>query len=336
MKLFLREHLVLIWFYLSQLLIISLIFWLGEYQNTWTLSYAIFLSVACLVAYLSYRFLRYRAFYQRLETIPNKLEETITPLSDATVAKRLHQLLEAQYRLYQEQIHYYQAKQEEHLTFINLWVHQMKTPISVISLILQEETSTTLESIRDEIDQLASGLEMILYVSRLDAFEKDFHVEQLALSSLLLKILQENKRLFIKHKVFPEYQVDETLLIYSDEKWLAFVIKQILTNAVRYSAGKGKTVKINSFHRGNKIVLEITDQGIGIPPQDLTRVFEAHYTGNNGRKFRDSTGMGLYLVREICHKMHHQIELESTVGVGTTIRILFYNNPSYKNVSFLS
>ncbi len=283
---------LLIWYRSS---LVDLIFSVQiSVDDPFTLAYAIFLSISCLGVYLIYRYVRYHAYYQRLTKLPNTLEETVSQLSDATVAKRLQQLFETQYHLYKEQIHHYQAKQEEHLAFVNLWVHQMKTPISVISLILQEETSTSFENIRDEIDKVASGLEMILYVSRLDAFEKDFQVEQLHLSSLLLQILQENKRLFIKHKIFPELQIEDTLIVYSDEKWLSFVIKQILTNAVRYSAGKGKTVQITSFQQTDRIVLAITDQGVGIPPQDISRVFEPHYNGDNGRKFRESTGMGLY------------------------------------------
>jgi two-component system, OmpR family, sensor histidine kinase YxdK len=336
MKLFLREHLPLMMMFFIQLTTVSLIFWFGEYQNVWTFSYAIFLGITYLVIYLLYRYVRYHSYYQRLTHPPRTLEETVSPLSDATVAHKLQQLLEAQYRLYQEQLYHYQTKQEEHLTFVNLWVHQMKTPLSVISLILQEETSPAFENIQDEVEKVSSGLEMILYVSRLDAFEKDFQVEKLNLSSLMLQVLQENKRLFIKHKIYPDFQVEKTLAVNSDEKWLAFVIKQIMINAVLYSAGKGKTVKITSFQQANRIGLEITDQGVGIPPQDIARVFEAHYTGDNGRKFRESTGMGLYLVREICNKLHHPIHLESTEGEGTTVRITFYDATSYKNVSFIS
>ncbi|MCH5583983.1 sensor histidine kinase [Shimazuella sp. AN120528] len=336
MKLFLREHLVLIFLYLLQLAAISLVFWYGEYQNSWIVSYALFLGLACLICYLLYRYIRYRAFYQRLTHLPKTLKETVMSLSDATIAKKVQQLLVTQYRFYQEQLQRYQVKQEDHLAFVNLWVHQMKTPLSVISLILQEQASPAFDSIRDEIEKVSSGLEMILYASRLDAFEKDFRVEKLNLSSLLKRILHENKRLFIQHHIMPKLEVDSSLMIFSDEKWLGFVMKQLLTNAVRYSAGKGKTVNISAFQHGNRIVVEIEDQGIGIPPQDIHRVFESHYTGENGRHYRESTGMGLFLVQEICSKLSHHISLRSEVNVGTTICIEFYNNDSYQNVSLIS
>ncbi|WP_169818277.1 sensor histidine kinase [Shimazuella kribbensis] len=336
MKLFLREHLVLFFFYLKQLTIVAIVFWFGEYRNFSSLFYAVFLSISVLIIYLFYRYVRYRTYYQRLTKLPVKLEETVTPLSDASVPKKLQHLLETQYRLYKDKLYQYQAKQEKHLAFVNLWVHQMKTPLSVISLIFQEENSPVLEQIREETEKVSNGLELILYTSRLDAFEKDFQVEQIELASLLKQVLKENKRLFIKHKIFPDFQVDDQLVICSDKKWLAFVIKQILTNAVRYSAEKGQVVKIASSQQGNKISLEITDHGVGIPTEDINRVFDVHYTGRNGRKFRESTGMGLYLVREVCHRMHHQIEMESTVGIGTTLRIYFSNNHSYNNVRMVS
>lgn len=136
--------------------------------------------------------------------------------------------------------------------------------------------------------------------------------------------------------MMPKLDADSSLTVFSDEKWLGFVVKQLLVNAVRYSAGKGDTVSISAFQRGNRIVIEIADKGIGIPPQDIHRVFESHYTGENGRHYRESTGMGLFLVREICSKLNHEISLESEVDVGTTIRIEISNNDSYKNVSLIS
>ena len=193
MKLFFREHLLLFFFYVIQLTLVVIIFWFSEYR-----------SFSVLMVYLCYRYVRYRTYYQRLTKFPEKLEETVTPLSDASVPKKLQQLLEVQYRLYKDKLYQYQAKQEKHLAFVNLWVHQMKTPLSVISLILQEETSPALEQIREETEKVASGLEMILYTSRLDAFEKDFQVEQINLAALLKQVLKENKRLFIKHKIFFE------------------------------------------------------------------------------------------------------------------------------------
>lgn len=336
MKLFLREHLVLILLQLVQLFMVTLIFWYGEYQNSWIVLYALFLGCACLIGYLLYRYVRYRDFYYRLTHLPKTLDETVMSLPDTTIARKVQQLLVTQYRFFKEQLYRYQVKQEDHLAFVNLWVHQMKTPLSVISLILQEEASPVFDSIRDEIEKVTSGLEMILYVSRLDAFEKDFRVEQLGLASLLKRVLHENKRLFIQHHIIPKLKVDMSLMVYSDEKWLGFVIKQLLTNAVRYSFGKGKTVSISSFQLGNRIGIEIKDQGVGIPPQDIYRVFESHYTGENGRHYQESTGMGLYLVREICNKLNHRIFLESEVDVGTTIRIEFLNSDSYNNVSLLS
>ena len=140
---------------------------------------------------------------------------------------------------------------------------------------------------------------MVLYASRLNRFEQDFLVEPIKLAQLVQQAISENRRLFIGNRLRPEFQIPKNLFIYSDEKWLTFVLNQLITNAVRYSAGKGKKVAFYAEHQGDKAFLEVRDEGIGIPKQDLHRVFEPYFTGQRGREFRESTGMGLYLVRRI-------------------------------------
>jgi signal transduction histidine kinase len=125
--------------------------------------------------------------------------------------------------------------------------------------------------------------------------------------------------------VYPEVRVDSDLTVQTDAKWLRFIMLQLLSNAIKYSAGTGLKVTIQA-HRSEdhrQVVLEITDRGMGIPKSDMKRVFDPFYTGENGRKLKESTGMGLYLVKEVVHKMNHRIELESEPGRGTTVRLIF-------------
>lgn len=100
---------------------------------------------------------------------------------------------------------------------------------------------------------------------------------------------------------------------------------QLVTNAVRYSAGSGSKVTFSAFPRGRQVVLEVRDRGVGIPAQDLSRVFDPYFTGENGRMFTESTGMGLYLVRQVCSKLGHEVELESQKGEGTALRLVFFS-----------
>ncbi|PHC35855.1 hypothetical protein COF09_30600 [Bacillus toyonensis] len=118
-------------------------------------------------------------------------------------------------------------------------------------------------------------------------------------------------------KIVQEYTVE------SDRKWLRFIVNQILSNAIKYSAGSRGNITIAVFEKDKSVVLEIQDYGVGIPKEDLPRVFRPFYTGENGRKFKESTGMGLYLVKNIIARLSHKIEIESEFEKGTKVRIIF-------------
>ncbi|RNB78731.1 sensor histidine kinase [Brevibacillus nitrificans] len=322
MKLFLRDQWAFAVFFLVQLILLLLIFTLDGYWNQSLMIYAMFLSVFFAGAFLVVRYLTHRAIYQRLSSPVQSLEELTQTHGNAALCRAMDETFLEHYRLYKEQLHAYENKQRDYTTFIQQWVHQMKTPISVIHLLLQNEDDPTAESVREEVDRIKRGLETVLYIARLDRFEQDFLVEQVTLRSLVQNVLAENKRLFIRNQVYPEVKIDETWRVESDEKWLAFVLNQLLTNAVRYSAGKSNKVSIRAYELGQNVALEVQDYGIGIPPEDIRRVFQPYFTGENGRKYPESTGMGLYLVKEICGRLHHGVELESEVGNGTTVRLI--------------
>ncbi|MCE0452796.1 MULTISPECIES: sensor histidine kinase [Brevibacillus] len=322
MKLFLRDQWPFAAFFLVQLILLIMIFAMDGYWNESLMIYVMFLSVFFAGAFLAIRYLSHRTIYQRLSKPVESLEELTQTYGNSPLCRAMDDISQEQYRLYKEQLHAYENKQRDHTTFIQQWVHQMKTPISVIHLLLQNEDDPTAESVREEVDRIKRGLETVLYIARLDRFEQDFLIEPVTLRSLVQNVLAENKRLFIRNQVYPEVKVDENWRVESDDKWLAFVLNQLLTNAVRYSAGKSNKVTIRAYERGAHAILEVQDYGIGIPAEDIRRVFKPYFTGENGRKYPESTGMGLYLVKEICGRLHHGVEMESEVGEGTTVRIV--------------
>ncbi|MBD0382415.1 HAMP domain-containing histidine kinase [Paenibacillus sedimenti] len=323
MKLFFREQLPLIFVYFGQLFVIMLIYWLDGYRHIMISLYAALLSSCLLAGYLTFRYITNRTFYNRLKQPPVALEEYASPSQQAPLAEALQHLLKNQYRLYQNDLHHYQHKINVHTQFINQWVHQMKIPVSVIHLMIQDQDAQPFPEIGDELDKLRKGLEMVLYAARLDAFEHDFYVEALDMETIVRSVTSSQKRLFIRSGVFPFVQVEGEICMVSDEKWLSFAITQLITNAVRYTAGTNRKIYFRGYVRTSKPVLEIQDEGVGIPASDLPRVFDPYFTGENGRNFQESTGMGLYLVKQICDKLGHQVELESTVGQGTVVRIVF-------------
>jgi len=324
-KLFIRDHIPLICFTVIQLLAIFLVYWFDGHNHIATALYAMFLGVFFMVGYLVFRYFTHRTFYERLANPLHSLDDSVQKSDFAVLSTKLQELLELQYRHYQNQLQIQERKNNDHLTFMNQWIHQMKTPLSVIELITQDEVDPRFESINEETDRLKKGLEMALYVARLEAFTQDFYVEKVQLHKIVNDSVHEHKRFFIRNFVYPELKIDKDIIVESDAKWLQFLIGQILSNAIKYSSGSREKIKVNACKEDSNVILEITDYGVGIPKQDLPRVFKPFFTGENGRDFKESTGMGLYLVYEITKQLGHSVEIHSEVGKGTVVRIKFYN-----------
>lgn len=330
MKLFWREQLPLVAFFMLQALLVPLLYWLGgEKRPPSIILYGLLLSGAVLAGYLAYRYITLRRMYQRLARPSVPRGERLETLGEAPLAEAVAGLIRVYDREYEEELAAHRSAMDRHVTFIGRWVHQMKTPLSVLQLSAQEiEDDDLADRVHEELDRLRQGLEMVIYTSRLERFEQDLAVERVRLAVPIREALAEQRRLFIKRRISPVIEIDEALEIYTDSKWLRFILGQILTNAVHYTEGTGKRVWIRAYHRGPHLALDIRDEGIGIAREDLNRVFNPYFTGQRGRQYKESTGMGLYLASEICRHLGHGIELESEPGVGTTLRLLFREVPS--------
>ncbi|MCM2997713.1 sensor histidine kinase [Paenibacillus cellulositrophicus] len=331
MRLFLKEHIPLLIVYLVQIILVGTLFWLGSDTHSVSISlYSAVLITVLLFVYLTYRYLSHRRLYQRLSEPAGTLDQSQNEIGESPLADALHELLENQFQLYQNELYDTRQRLALHTAFINRWVHQMKTPISVIQLTLQDmdlDDDEVEGSLQEELDKLRKGLEMALHTSRLDRFEHDFRVDAIPLRSAVQEAVADNRRWFIRNRLVPDIRIDEELAVYSDAKWFHFMLGQVITNAVTYSAGRGERVVFAASRREAETVLEITDQGVGIRPEDLGRVFEPYYTGSTGRNYHESTGMGLYLVREVCSRLGHRVEIDSAPEQGTTVRFVFDARP---------
>jgi signal transduction histidine kinase len=329
MRLFWKDQISLILFYLLQMLLIALLYWLsGENRPISIMLYGISLSTVALLLFLGYRYVQHRRLYAALSDPMDTLQKHLVSLGDTPLAEAIHELLQLIDRQYQEQVNGHVRQMDQHIVFMNRWVHQMKTPLSVIQLTLKDLEEEAATSIQEELERLRGGLEMVIYTARLDRFEDDFQVEPLLLRKTVSEAVAENRRLFIRRGIKVDVQVDANLAVYSDAKWLMFMLTQILTNAVNYTStsGTAKTVTLSAQRAGTDTILDIIDQGIGISPEDLKRVFNPYFTGDRGRHYHESTGMGLYLVREICSRLEHKVVIQSRLGEGTRVRLIFSNS----------
>ena len=189
-------------------------------------------------------------------------------------------------------------------------------PLSVIQLTLDEVEEAPAEHIREELDRIRKGLECAVHRAPTGLSR----ILQKPPCSVVSESVVENRKLFIRKGITPVFQIDDRISVYTDAKWFRFMLGQILTNAVNYSGTPARRF-INRRSAGKHIKLYIGDEGIGIAPEDINRVFHPYFTGERGRQYHESTGMGLYLVREITHKLDHSVELESKLGEGTTVTL---------------
>lgn len=225
--------------------------------------------------------------------------------------------------------------QKEHREFIELWIHQMKLPVSSLSLMVQQTVPQTIEekkrlyNIDEEIEKLNEGLNMALSMARLSDFSFDYHIRPVSLMEQVQDVIESRKKAMIRLSIFPKMVAEkEDWTVLTDPKWHRFVLEQIVQNALKYAGQfREKSRLLFTFvKKDQQIQLLIQDEGPGIPVEDLPRVFDPFFTGTNGRKFSEATGMGLYLVKKICDQLEHQIHISSTVGKGTTVKIT-YNLP---------
>lgn len=204
---------------------------------------------------------------------------------------------------------------------INKWVHQMKTPLSVLNLLTQAEGPIPRCELKEEICRMDRLLNQVLQLLRVDAIERDFMVEHCSLLDLVKGVINDQRTYFIQHEVYPRVSIDSNLYVYTDQKWFSFALGQLVNNAVKYSEA-GSHVVIEAKESAGEVTLQIKDHGIGIAPEDLPRIFDFCYTGRNGRgRQGESTGLGLYLVKNIFSYLNHRMDVASQKEQGTIFKL---------------
>ena len=270
--------------------------------------------LALLIALLDLRrfFLRHRQLSYGLKSICVSDEQLPEP--ENLIEEDYRRLIRALGEEKQRQTSAMDLRLGEMEDYFTLWAHQIKTPIAAMRLILQTRPENSATEIEGELFRVEQYVEMVLNYLRLDSDSTDFVFKTCALDGIIRQCVRKYAKQFIRKKISLEYG-GTALQVLTDEKWLCFVIEQILSNALKYtSAGS-----IRIFTQGETLV--IADTGMGIAPEDLPRVFEKGYTGYNGRTDKKATGIGLYLCKRILQKLGHEISISAQVGKGTRVSI---------------
>lgn len=222
-----------------------------------------------------------------------------------------------------EQISEVKRERLEYKEYIEQWIHEIKTPITAMKLLCENHRTDWTKELLLELEKTNRFTEQALYFARSEYTEKDYSVREIALAQIVHQAIADNKYLLLQSGMRLEVEeIQDT--VYSDEKWVRFILNQLIANAVKYRAGQ-PVLRFSTCRQQDQVVLMVEDNGIGISPADLPRIFEKGFTGQNGRIVHQSTGIGLYLCKRLCEKLGIGICANSE-GKGTTISLSFHIN----------
>lgn len=275
---------------------------------------------------LAYEYVKKKVFYDHLLAIFDSLDRKnliaeMVQSPDFREGMILYDLLSRSNKAMLEEINTYRFRQEEYREYLEMWVHEIKTPISSSRLIAQNNESEAMRSIGEELARIEAFVEQVLFYSRSNHVEKDYLIREINLQSLCYEILRKESRLFIQNHIRVE-TVNLDQKVYSDNKWLEFILTQILTNSIKYRNPQEAWIRLSAERLDNAVRLHVADNGVGIIDQELPRIFDKGFTGTNGRKNERATGMGLYICKKLCDKLGIGLEAQSTWGSGTLLTLI--------------
>ncbi|MCC2324267.1 histidine kinase [Bacillus cereus] len=311
MKLFLKDHLSFIILYIITFISLPIVIHrLDGFENHYT--YFIFLAFSLLIVLLFCRYLRRKKMYAHIGNKNIHTDSFIIYQPVASYEKAYATQLQYIQSLFLSKEEEYKRSLHDQQLMISHAVHQMKTPLSVIQLLIQsyqfKEPNSLAEwqKVKVECDKLNFSLNQLLTYSRSTKLLADLKIEPILLKHVVQEVINDLRDYFIEEEIFPKSTIPEHIFLYSDRKWLKVVVYQLLSNAVKY--GEKYSSIIIHYENGQ---LLIKNKGETIPESEIKRVFELFYTGTKGRTKGEATGIGLYLVKSILTTLNHPYHLYS-------------------------
>lgn len=277
--------------------------------------------------YVLMEMIKHKKYYDELVSISENLDKKyliseVINEPEFIEGKVVYNILKSSNRNMQEYVKYFKNMQSEYQEYIETWVHEIKTPIASLMLIMENHEYNIPNSMKYEVKKIENYIDQVLYYSRSNDVSKDYIIKNFNLENIVRCVIRKNASDFINKRVGIDIK-EVNFNVYSDEKWVEFILNQIINNAIKYSRENEGKVSINAIKNKNNIILSIKDNGVGISEKDIDRVFEKGFTGENGRIFGKSTGIGLYLCKKLCDKLGLGINIVSKQQEGTEIRIIF-------------
>ena len=253
---------------------------------------------------------RYEEIFRNLPLLPEEL-----PAARTVEEADLQEILKELGRRMEAALTEWENWRQESMDYYTTWVHQIKTPISVMRMTLEGEDTEEHRELSAELFRIEQYVEMVLSYLRLDSDSSDYVFQEYDLDSIIRQAVHKYAPLFVRKKLRLSYE-PVNVKVLTDEKWLLFILEQILSNSIKYTQEGSVSITLAPDK-----VLNISDTGIGIAPEDLPRIFEKGFTGYNGRSDKKSTGLGLYLCKKAAGRLSHKISVQSKPGAGTVVSI---------------
>ena len=295
--------------------------------DSFAILFIVIINGAGILIYHIFDYLRKKQYYneikENMESLDKKyLISEVIEEGTFTESKLIYDVICKGNKAMNDEIGEFKRGINDYREYIELWVHEIKTPIATCKLLIENNESPLTESIGEEVCKLENYIDQALFYTRSNTLEKDYIIKEMSLSSCVNKVLNNNADSLIKKRVKISLG-DLEKMVYSDSKWIEFILGQIISNSIKYMNKEHKELKIYSNENSKYVILNIEDNGAGISEKDISRVFDKGFTGENGRKFGKSTGIGLYLCKKLCKKLGLDITLISEEGKFTRVSIIF-------------
>lgn len=295
--------------------------------DSFAILFIVIINGAGILIYHIFDYLRKKQYYdeikENMESLDKKyLISEVIEEGTFTESKLIYDVICKSNKAMNDEIGEFKRGINDYREYIELWVHEIKTPIATCKLLIENNESPLTESIGEEVCKLENYIDQALFYTRSNTLEKDYIIKEMSLSSCVNKVLNNNADSLIKKRVKISLG-DLEKGVYSDSKWIEFILGQIISNSIKYMNKEHKELKIYCNENSKYVILNIEDNGAGISEKDISRVFDKGFTGENGRKFGKSTGIGLYLCKKLCKKLGLDITLISGEGKFTRVSIIF-------------
>lgn len=309
----------------TQLFFFGILFYIKGIWLEETL-YFIFLVFFMLLIYLVIRYYRIGRVYDKLSLKGQILNEYfIEEPTRSPLENQYNSMIEVLIELENEAIEKYDKDKKLQKMLVYRFVHQLKTPVSVLRLILENrKNDENFKKIDRNLTSIEYNLSQMIDFYRLEEFKNDFVTEKIFLNDICKESINNLKDYFINFGIYPKLNIEKDIYVYSDPKWITIVLHQLLTNAIKYS-DRGQIVYIEAekTDEDENVNLLIKDEGLGIKEAEQKKIFDLFYVGKNGRNNADSSGIGLYIVKRIINHLGHELVVESKLNEGSTFIIKF-------------